>query len=119
MFKINILLLAVFSGAAEPFKVLNKVTNEVYSHLDPTNKLGLLHKQGAQHPETPILCCDFREENWMQSSLLINGSSFIITYCLWKMRDCFSKLSCSIGKTSAALTRDYSQVLSSVLPVFM
>lgn len=56
----------------------------------------------------------------MQSSLLINESSFIITYCLWKMRDCFSKWSCSIGKTSAALTHcDYSQVLSSVLPIFM
>lgn len=41
--KINILLLAVFSGAAEPFKVLNKAINMIYSHLGPMNTLELLH----------------------------------------------------------------------------
>lgn len=43
MFKINILLLAVFSGAAEPFKVLNKAISKIYSHLGPMNKSELLH----------------------------------------------------------------------------
>lgn len=40
VFKVNILLIAVFPGAAE---VLNKAVNKVYSHLGPVNKLGLLH----------------------------------------------------------------------------